>query len=173
MHGACCLHTEPCEIAYRKCNAVDPNVVPTSALADCFDHCKEKWVKLMSWYPPLFRKLSNVSIGTNRLGASGVTLPHTIQSMCYFLHLVNVLWPTSALLRFLSLMFFPRNISESAVNVFENLPFGTRVARLTAVDKDIGDTVHYEFVGSYNGFTINAGEWINCSLWKFWEFSTP
>ncbi|KAF7246651.1 Protocadherin Fat 2 [Varanus komodoensis] len=48
------------------------------------------------------------------------------------------------------------NTSRTHVNILENLPFGTLVARLAAVDRDIGDTVHYEFVGSYRGFAINA-----------------
>uniref|UniRef100_A0ACB8FQ05 Uncharacterized protein n=1 Tax=Sphaerodactylus townsendi TaxID=933632 RepID=A0ACB8FQ05_9SAUR len=48
------------------------------------------------------------------------------------------------------------NTSDTHLNISENLPFGTLVARLTAADRDIGDTVHYEFVGSYRGFTINA-----------------
>ncbi|KAJ6666395.1 hypothetical protein lerEdw1_000668 [Lerista edwardsae] len=48
------------------------------------------------------------------------------------------------------------NTSKSHVNISENLPFGTVVARLIAEDKDAEDRVHYEFVERYRGFAINA-----------------
>jgi hypothetical protein len=33
---------------------------------------KEKWAKLIGWCPPLSHKLSNVPVGTKRLGTTGV-----------------------------------------------------------------------------------------------------
>lgn len=45
----------------------------------------------------------------------------------------------------------------SPLNILENVPVGTTVLRLTAVDRDIGDKVHYEFVDIYRGFSINEG----------------
>uniref|UniRef100_A0A7M4FAA7 Cadherin domain-containing protein n=1 Tax=Crocodylus porosus TaxID=8502 RepID=A0A7M4FAA7_CROPO len=47
------------------------------------------------------------------------------------------------------------NMQGSPLNILENVPVGTTVLRLTAVDRDIGDKVHYEFVDIYRGFSIN------------------
>ncbi|KAM4676067.1 cadherin-related family member 4-like [Discoglossus pictus] len=41
------------------------------------------------------------------------------------------------------------------IEIPENLPFGTVIYTLHAEDKDIGDTVHYEFAASYYGFFVD------------------
>lgn len=46
---------------------------------------------------------------------------------------------------------------EAPININENLPVGTKVAKFTATDRDIEDTVHYEFIGTQKEFAINEG----------------
>ncbi|GAB1294962.1 Predicted gene 28710 [Apodemus speciosus] len=44
---------------------------------------------------------------------------------------------------------------EAPININENLPVGTKLAKFTASDRDIEDTVHYEFIGTQKEFAIN------------------
>ncbi|NP_001365537.1 uncharacterized protein LOC102640594 precursor [Mus musculus] len=44
---------------------------------------------------------------------------------------------------------------EAPININENLPVGTKLAKFMATDRDIGDTVHYEFIGTQKEFAIN------------------
>ncbi|XP_072509311.1 cadherin-related family member 3-like [Notamacropus eugenii] len=46
-------------------------------------------------------------------------------------------------------------LPDAPINIYENLPLGRELIRLTATDRDIGDSVHYEFVGTFKGFSIN------------------
>jgi hypothetical protein len=46
---------------------------------------------------------------------------------------------------------------EAPININENLPVGTKLAKFMATDRDIGDTVHYEFIGTQKEFAINEG----------------
>ncbi|XP_036616545.1 cadherin-related family member 3-like [Trichosurus vulpecula] len=47
------------------------------------------------------------------------------------------------------------HLPDVPINIYENLPLGRELIKLTATDKDIGDSVHYEFVGTFKGFSIN------------------
>ncbi|XP_007504084.2 protocadherin Fat 4 [Monodelphis domestica] len=44
---------------------------------------------------------------------------------------------------------------DRPIYIYENLPLGRELVKLTANDRDIGDSVHYEFVGTFKGFSIN------------------
>ncbi|KAL6084942.1 hypothetical protein STEG23_037235, partial [Scotinomys teguina] len=44
---------------------------------------------------------------------------------------------------------------DAPININENLPVGTKVAKFTAADRDIEDAVHYEFIGTQKVFSIN------------------
>ncbi|XP_063142978.1 cadherin-related family member 3-like [Rattus norvegicus] len=44
---------------------------------------------------------------------------------------------------------------EAPININENLPIGTKLAKFTATDRDIADTVYYEFIGTQKEFAIN------------------
>jgi hypothetical protein len=59
-----------------------------------FVHKKEKWAKLIRWCPPLSHKLSNVPVGTKRLGTTAVNV--AVRSVKYFSVTVFALFvPTS------------------------------------------------------------------------------
>ncbi|CAH7482342.1 Gm28710 [Phodopus roborovskii] len=44
---------------------------------------------------------------------------------------------------------------DSPININENLPVGTKLAKFTATDRDIEDAVHYEIIGTQKEFAIN------------------
>ncbi|KAM9650802.1 LOW QUALITY PROTEIN: cadherin-related family member 4-like [Trichechus inunguis] len=44
---------------------------------------------------------------------------------------------------------------NASINIYENLPVRTKLVKLTATDGDIGDSVHYEFIGTQKEFSIN------------------
>ncbi|XP_029417406.1 protocadherin Fat 3-like [Nannospalax galili] len=44
---------------------------------------------------------------------------------------------------------------DAPININENLPVGTKLAQFTATDRDTGDRVHYEFIGTQKEFAIN------------------
>ncbi|XP_068962613.1 cadherin-related family member 4-like [Petaurus breviceps papuanus] len=46
-------------------------------------------------------------------------------------------------------------LPDAPINIYENLPIGRELIKLTATDRDMGDSVHYEFVGTFKGFSIN------------------
>ncbi|KAM8770082.1 cadherin-related family member 4-like [Rhynchonycteris naso] len=46
-------------------------------------------------------------------------------------------------------------IPDAPINIYENLPVGTKLVKLTATDRDIGDLVHYEFIGTQKEFSVN------------------
>ncbi|KAM6202294.1 cadherin-related family member 4-like [Rhynchocyon petersi] len=46
-------------------------------------------------------------------------------------------------------------IPHAPINIYENLPIGTKLVKLTATDRDIGDSVHFEFIGTQKEFSIN------------------
>ncbi|XP_068128774.1 cadherin-related family member 4-like isoform X2 [Hyperolius riggenbachi] len=48
-----------------------------------------------------------------------------------------------------------QNLPDTTIEVPENLPSGTAIMRLQATDRDIGDSVHYEFFTRYPGFFID------------------
>ncbi|KAJ1164536.1 hypothetical protein NDU88_004973 [Pleurodeles waltl] len=48
-----------------------------------------------------------------------------------------------------------KNSPEEPITLNEELPAGSLIFALQATDKDIDDTVHYEFVDIYKGFSIN------------------
>ncbi|KAM7120548.1 cadherin-related family member 3-like isoform 2-T2 [Molossus nigricans] len=48
-----------------------------------------------------------------------------------------------------------RYIPDAPINIYENMPVGTKLLKLTATDRDIGDSVHYEFIGTQKEFAIN------------------
>lgn len=50
-----------------------------------------------------------------------------------------------------------RYIPDAPINIYENLPVGTMLVKLTATDRDIGDSVHYEFIGTQKEFSISEG----------------
>lgn len=50
-----------------------------------------------------------------------------------------------------------RYMPDAPINIYENLPVGTKLVKLTASDRDIGDLVHYEFIGTQKEFSINEG----------------
>lgn len=50
-----------------------------------------------------------------------------------------------------------RYIPDVPINIYENLPVGTKLLELTATDRDIGDLVHYEFISTWKEFSINEG----------------
>ena len=50
-----------------------------------------------------------------------------------------------------------RYIPDAPINIYENLPVGTKLVKLTVTDRDIGDLVHYEFIGIQKEFSINEG----------------
>lgn len=50
-----------------------------------------------------------------------------------------------------------RYIPDAPINIYENLPVGTKLVKLTATDRDIGDSVHYEFIGTQKEFSISEG----------------
>ncbi|XP_051007443.1 protocadherin Fat 4-like [Acomys russatus] len=45
--------------------------------------------------------------------------------------------------------------SDAPITINENLPVGTKLAKFTATDRDIEDSVHYEFIGTQKEFAIN------------------
>ncbi|XP_069853366.1 cadherin-related family member 4-like [Dipodomys merriami] len=47
------------------------------------------------------------------------------------------------------------HIPDAPINIYENLPVGTKLIKLTAADRDIGDSVYYEFIGTRKEFSIN------------------
>lgn len=51
----------------------------------------------------------------------------------------------------------PRYIPDVPINIYENLPVGTKLVKLTATDRDIGDLVHNECIGTQKEFLINEG----------------
>nr|XP_054093342.1 protocadherin Fat 4-like isoform X1 [Callithrix jacchus] len=48
-------------------------------------------------------------------------------------------------------------IPDAPINIYENLPVGTKLIKLTAIDRDIGDLVHYEVIGTQKEYSINEG----------------
>uniref|UniRef100_A0A8C5KS29 Cadherin related family member 17 n=1 Tax=Jaculus jaculus TaxID=51337 RepID=A0A8C5KS29_JACJA len=46
-------------------------------------------------------------------------------------------------------------IPHEPINIYENLPVGTKLVKLMATDRDIDDAVHYEFIGTQKEFSIN------------------
>lgn len=46
---------------------------------------------------------------------------------------------------------------DAPININENLPVGTKLAKFTATDRDIEDVVHYEFIGTQKAFAIDEG----------------
>ncbi|XP_066095328.1 cadherin-related family member 4-like isoform X3 [Saccopteryx bilineata] len=46
-------------------------------------------------------------------------------------------------------------IPDAPINIYENLPVGTKLVKLTATDRDIGDSVRYEFIGTQKEFSVN------------------
>ncbi|XP_036037768.1 protocadherin Fat 4-like [Onychomys torridus] len=44
---------------------------------------------------------------------------------------------------------------DAPININENLPVGTKLAKFTATDRDIEDAIHYEFIGTQKVFAIN------------------
>lgn len=50
-----------------------------------------------------------------------------------------------------------RYVPDAPINIYENLPVGTKLVKLTATDRDIGDSVHYEFIGTQKEFSISEG----------------
>ncbi|XP_066210314.1 cadherin-related family member 3-like isoform X5 [Saccopteryx leptura] len=46
-------------------------------------------------------------------------------------------------------------IPDAPINIDENLPVGTKLVKLTATDRDIGDSVRYEFLGTQKEFSVN------------------
>ncbi|XP_076422154.1 cadherin-related family member 4-like isoform X3 [Peromyscus maniculatus bairdii] len=44
---------------------------------------------------------------------------------------------------------------DAPININENLPVGTKLAKFTATDRDIEDAIHYEFIGTQKVFVIN------------------
>ncbi|XP_058513422.1 cadherin-related family member 4-like [Ochotona princeps] len=46
-------------------------------------------------------------------------------------------------------------IPDQPINIYENLPVGTEMIKLTATDNDLGDSVHYEFIGTPKEFSIH------------------
>lgn len=46
---------------------------------------------------------------------------------------------------------------DAPININENLPVGTKLAKFTATDRDIEDAIHYEFIGTQKVFVINEG----------------
>ncbi|KAL1778194.1 protocadherin Fat 2 isoform X1 [Sigmodon hispidus] len=44
---------------------------------------------------------------------------------------------------------------DAPININENLPVGTKLAKFTATDRDIEDAVHYEFIGTQKAFAIS------------------
>ncbi|KAM8979832.1 cadherin-related family member 3-like isoform 1-T1 [Sarcophilus harrisii] len=46
-------------------------------------------------------------------------------------------------------------LPDAPINIYENLPLGRELIKLTANDRDIGDSVHYEFVGIFKQFSIS------------------
>ncbi|KAM5236432.1 cadherin-related family member 4-like [Ctenodactylus gundi] len=46
-------------------------------------------------------------------------------------------------------------VPDAPINIYENLPVGTKLVKLTATDRDVGDSVHYEFIGSHKEFSIS------------------
>lgn len=57
-----------------------------------------------------------------------------------------------------SLLNYIRNLPNRPIKIPENLAPGTVVIKLQATDRDIGDTVHYEFFTRYPGFFIDEGK---------------
>lgn len=51
----------------------------------------------------------------------------------------------------------PRYIPDASINIYENLPVGTKLVKLTATDRDIGDLGHFECIGIQKEFLINEG----------------
>lgn len=51
---------------------------------------------------------------------------------------------------------------DAPLIINENLPVGTKLAKFTATDRDIEDTVHYEFISIQKEFAINEGIIIFC-----------
>ncbi|KAM9077026.1 LOW QUALITY PROTEIN: cadherin-related family member 3-like [Megaptera novaeangliae] len=46
-------------------------------------------------------------------------------------------------------------IPDAPINIYENLAVGTKLVKLTATDRDIGDSVHYEFIDTQKEFSVN------------------
>ena len=55
-----------------------------------------------------------------------------------------------------------RYIPDAPINIYENLAVGTKLVKLTATDRDIGDSVHYEFIDTQKEFSVNEGIIIFC-----------
>lgn len=51
----------------------------------------------------------------------------------------------------------PRYIPDASINIYENLPVGTKLVKLTATDRDIGDLGYFECIGTQKEFLINEG----------------
>lgn len=51
-----------------------------------------------------------------------------------------------------------RYVPDAPINIYENLPVGTKLVKLTATDRDIDDSVHFEFIGTQKEFSINEGK---------------
>ncbi|KAM9216308.1 LOW QUALITY PROTEIN: cadherin-related family member 3-like [Dugong dugon] len=49
----------------------------------------------------------------------------------------------------------PIYIPDASINIYEKLLVRTKLVKLTATDRDIGDSVHYEFIGTQKEFSIN------------------
>lgn len=50
-----------------------------------------------------------------------------------------------------------RYVPDAPINIYENLPIGTKLVKLTATDRDIGNWIHYEFIGTQKEFSMNEG----------------
>uniref|UniRef100_A0A286XG17 Cadherin domain-containing protein n=1 Tax=Cavia porcellus TaxID=10141 RepID=A0A286XG17_CAVPO len=46
-------------------------------------------------------------------------------------------------------------LPDAPVHISENMPVGTKLVTLTATDRDSGDSVRYEFIGTHKEFSIN------------------
>ncbi|KAI5946616.1 Cadherin-related family member 3 [Manis javanica] len=66
-------------------------------------------------------------------------------------------------------------IPDAPINIYENLPVGTKLVKLTATDRDIGDSVHYEFIGTQKEFSINedSGEVMTAYPLDYEDAATP
>ncbi|XP_057360439.1 cadherin-related family member 3-like isoform X2 [Manis pentadactyla] len=66
-------------------------------------------------------------------------------------------------------------IPDAPINIYENLPVGTKLVKLTATDRDTGDSVHYEFIGTQKEFSINedSGEVMIAYPLDYEDAATP
>jgi hypothetical protein len=57
-----------------------------------------------------------------------------------------------------------RYIPDAPINIYENLPVGTKLIKLIATDRDIEGSVHYEFIAAQKEFSLNEGIMISESI---------